>query len=201
MRQQINLYQPIFRKEEKVFSAKTLLIAFVAAIVVFSSVFFFARWNVYALEKESERLKVTYANELVRLEDLAKRYPVKKKSRIVEDEVTRLQQEQIAKQFLIKTLSGRSIGNSNGFSSYFVGMARQQVQGLWIRQFELQQGGDVIGIHGSTLEPEYVPKFLLNLSSEDSFNGSSFRIFKMQRDEKQDQTINFSLRTLSTEQP
>lgn len=199
MHQQINLYQPIFRREEKVFSAKTLLIAFVAAVVVFSSVYVYARWNVYALEKESQRLKITYANELERVDSLASRYPLKQKSRVVEDEVSRLQQELTAKQFLIKTLSGRAIGNSNGFSSYFSGVARQRIQGLWIRQFELQNGGDVIGIHGSTIAPEFVPQFLLQLSSEESFSGSNFRIFSMKRDETEKNTVNFSLRTTTAE--
>ncbi|NNG14107.1 MAG: PilN domain-containing protein, partial [Gammaproteobacteria bacterium] len=118
-------------------------------------------------------------------------------SRLVETELENLKNERKAKQFLIKALSGRSIGNDEGFSSYFEGMARQRPAGMWLRRFELEQGGDVIGIHGSSLQPELVPEFLQRLSEESSFDGSSFRIFQMQRDVNNAAAVNFTLRSVA----
>ncbi|WP_126452401.1 PilN domain-containing protein [Sulfuriflexus mobilis] len=195
--QQINLYQPIFRKQEKVFSARTMLFVFVGSIVFFTGIYAYARWNVYDLAHQSERLQQQYVGEVARLEDLSRRYPAKQKSRQIEEQLAELKKERRAKQFLLKTLSSRSIGNDKGFSAYFEGVARQRPEGMWLRHFELEEGGNVIGIHGSSLKPELVPEFLQRLAGETSFSGSSFRIFEMKRDTDNPAAINFSLRSIS----
>jgi len=197
VQQQINLYQPMFRKQKKVFSSSTMLAVFVLAIVVFGGVFGFARWNVYSLEQQSENMKVSHAAEIARLEALSKKYPVKKKSLRLEDELKKLQKERKAKQYLVSTLSNRTIGNSDGFSDYFVGVARHRSKGMWLNRLELAQGGKVIGIHGSTLKPELVPQFLQSLAAEDSFRGSQFRVFSMQRDSENQNKVDFSLRSVT----
>lgn len=197
IQQQINLYQPIFRKQEKIFSARTMLFVFVVAIAFFAAVYGYVHWNVHSLVAESEKLVQLQANEVKRLDDLSRRYPVKQKSRQVETELENLKQERKAKQFLIKTLSDHSIGNDEGFSSYFEDLARQWPAGMWLRRFELEQGGKVVGIHGSSLQAELVPEFLQRLSEESSFDGSSFRIFQIQLDEKNSAVVNFTLRSVA----
>ena len=196
IQQQINLYQPMFRKQKKVFSASSMLGVFVAAMIVFAGVYGFAHWNVYTLEQQSELLQQQYVQEEMRLEELAKRYPVKSKSKRVEQQLKDLQRERQSKQYLVNTLIGRSIGNSDGFSDYFAGIAKQRLPGMWLTRLELDAGGDIIGIYGSTLKPELVPQFLQALAAEDSFRGSSFRIFSMQRDAEKDNTVSFALRTV-----
>jgi len=196
MQQQINLYQPRFRQQEKVFSSSTMLVVLVAAIAVLVGVYGYAKWNVVALADENKRLKLSQTNELVRLEALSKKYPLKRKSKLLENQLNDLQNERKAKQFLVNTLSGRSIGNSDGFSSYFEGVARQHIKGMWIQRLELDNGGDVIGIYGRTLQPELVPQFIQALAKEKSFSGSQFQIFSMQRDEEKKSVINFTLRTV-----
>lgn len=196
MLQQVNLYQPMFRKQEKIFSAKTMMYVFFAAIGLFTLVYGYAHWNVNALESELVRLQDQQSKEMVRLEDLARRYPATQKSKKTENELAQLKSERSAKEFLIKTLSGRSIGNSKGFSEYLEGIARRRPAGMWLRRLELERGGEVIGIHGSSLRPELVPQFLQQLSKESSFSGSNFRIFEMQRDDKNRAMLNFTLRSV-----
>jgi len=201
IQQQINLYQPRFRKQEKVFAASSMLVVLVVALVFFGGVYGYAKWNVIALATESERLQDQQLREVARLESLAKRYPVKRKSNLLAQQLKELKNERKAKQFLAKTLTDRSLGNSDGFSSYFAGVARQNLAGMWIKRLELANGGGVIGIYGSTLKPELVPQFIQSLSSEESFAGSKFQIFSMKRDTKNNAAVNFSLRTTSGDAP
>ena len=196
IQQQINLYQPRFRKQEKVFSAESMLVVLVAAMVVLVGIYGYAKWNVVALANEKVRIQEQQVKEIARLEALAIKYPIKRKSRLIEQQLKDLQSERKAKQYLVDTLSGRSIGNSEGFSSYFAGVARQHLKGMWLHRLELESGGDVIGIYGSTLKPELLPQFLQALSKEDSFIGSKFQIFNMERDKENATAINFSLRTI-----
>ena len=197
IQQQINLYQPMFRKQKKVFSSSSILFIFIAAMIVFGGVYGFAQWNVYALKQQSETMQQQHKRELARLEELSTRYPVRKKSKQVAEQLQVLQQERKAKQYLVNTLAGRSIGNSDGFSEYFVGIAKHSLPGMWLSRFELGQGGNVIGIYGSTLKPELVPQFIQALAEEDSFRGSNFNIFSMQRDSENRNKVNFLLRTVS----
>lgn len=196
IQQQINLYQPRFRKQEKVFAASSMLTVLIAAILFFGGIYGYAKWNVIALANENDRLQQQQTNEVKRLESLALRYPEQKKSRLLAQQLEDLQSERRAKQFLIKTLAGRSIGNSAGFSSYFAGVARQNISGMWVDRLELASGGDVIGIYGSTLKPELVPQFIQALSAEESFTGSQFQLFSMQRNKNNSAVVNFSLRTV-----
>ena len=198
IQQQINLYQPRFRKQEKVFSSSSMFVVLIAAIVVMIGVYGYAKWNVVALADEKRKSQKQQISEIQRLDALTIKYPVKQKSRLIEQQLKNLQNERKAKEYLVNTLSGRSIGNSNGFSSYFSGIARKNIKGMWIRRLELDNGGDVIGIYGSTIKPELVPQFLQALSEEESFSGSQFQIFNMQLDEKDKAKINFSLRTISS---
>ncbi|MCK4743423.1 MAG: hypothetical protein KAT25_06365 [Sulfuriflexus sp.] len=201
IQQQINLYQPRFRKQEKVFAASSMLIVLVVAILLFGGIYGYAKWNVAALATENNRLVQQQTKEVKRLESLALRYPVQKKSRLLAQQLDDLQNERRAKQFLIKTLAGRSIGNSAGFSSYFAGVARQNISGMWVDRLELAGGGDVIGIYGSTLKPELVPQFIQALSAEESFAGSQFQLFSMQRNKDNNAVVNFSLRTVVGSKP
>lgn len=197
VQQQINLYQPIFRKQEKVFSARTMLLVFVVTIIFFSAIYGYARWNVSSLVTQSDKLAVSYQSEIKRLENLTRLYPVKQKNKKVELELEEIKKERKAKLFLVKTLSSRSLGNEDGFSVLFEAMARQRPQGMWLQRFEIEKGGQVIGLHGSSLQPELVPEFLQSLSEESSFDGSNFRIFRIQRDANNKAAVNFTLRSVA----
>ena len=199
MQQQVNLFQPMFRRQEKKFSAKKLLGLLGGAALLFAAVYGYVRWDVYTLENQLADLKKQHQLELKRVEELSKQYPLKRRSASIEKQLTRLRNERQAKQNLIALLQGRStLGNDTGFSSHMEGLARQHVSGMWVTAFAINDGGEQIGIQGSSLRPELVPQFLQNLSDENSFNGAVFRVFKMQRDEKKRAAINFEL---STRQP
>lgn len=196
MQQQVNLYQPIFRRQEKRFSAKKLLGLFVGAAFFFTAVYGYARWNVHALETQLVDSQNQYNTELKRVDELSRQFPVKRKSSSLEKKLARLRTERDAKQTLIGLLRGRSaLGNVEGFSGHMEGIARQRVDGMWVTGFHLDGGGERIDIQGSSLRPELVPKFLQNLSAENSFTGAEFRVFKMQRDEKNRAAIDFVLQT------
>lgn len=196
MQQQINLYQPIFRRQEKRFSAKKLLGLFVGAAIFFTAVYGYARWNVHALETQLVDMQKQYNRELKRVDELSRQFPVKQKNLAMEQQLTRLRVERDAKQTLIGLLRGKSaFGNVEGFSGHMEGIARQRLDGMWVTGFSLNSGGESIDIHGSSLSPELVPQFLQKLSAERSFTGAEFRVFKMQRDAKNRAAIDFVLQT------
>ena len=196
MYQQVNLYQPMFRRQEKRFSAKKLLGLFVGAALFFTAVYGVARWNVYALETQLVELQTQYKSEIKRVDELSRQFPLKRKSSSMEKKLARLRTEREAKKTLISLLRGRSaLGNVDGFSGHMEGIARQRINGMWVTGFYLDGGGERIDIQGSSLQAELVPRFLQKLSSENSFTGAEFRVFRMQRDDKKRAAIHFELKT------
>lgn len=181
MRQQVNLYHPMFRKQEKVFSAKTLLqstLIILIGVVMFSV---YAKWQVIALESELENLEQQQSNNLRRIERLSKQFPAKQKDARLEARVKEMQQESSTKQRLIQVLSTRSFGVTTGFSSHLEGLARQHLDGMWLKRINLIDGGSRLSLAGSTFAPELIPQYLQRLSAEEVFAGAEFQTFKMQR--------------------
>ncbi len=76
----------------------------------------------------------------------------------------------------LETLGG---GRREGFSRYFVGLAKQPVNDLWLHRIEVHDGGASLSIHGHTLEAKRVPQLLRKLRSDASFEGKSFSLFTL----------------------
>ncbi|MEW6352741.1 MAG: PilN domain-containing protein [Pseudomonadota bacterium] len=200
--QQINLYQPIFRKQRKVFSALALFQVCLAMIAGLLLIYVYARWQVQELEQVLARLQAQQVAAVSRVEDLNKRYAGRTKSAALEQEVARLEADVAAKQTVLQSFSGGGFGNSAGFSKYLEGLAKQRVEGMWLTGLSISAGGGALTIFGSTLAPELVPAFLQQLGKEPAFAGAEFKTLLMERPNTDTARIDFTLRTTdSVEEP
>lgn len=193
--QQINLYQPMFRRQEKIFSAVTIAQSLAVLLLGFAVFYAYSIWNVNNLRKEVANHERMQAEALARLETLSATYPLRKKSKLLESRIQVLQQELQAKQALLGILDDTRIGNTQGFSAHFSGLARQRIDGLWLRGVQFSKGGQQVGIFGSTLQPELVPQFIQKLGGENAFRGAEFRTFTMQRVKGDVARVDFTLQS------
>lgn len=199
--QQINLYQPMFRKQEKIFSAVTIAQSLAVLVVGLAMFYGYSVWNVNNLRSEVVNQQRLQAEVLAKIESLSKQYPLRQKSKLLEARVLTLQQELQAKQALLKVLSDTRIGNTSGFSAHFTGLARQKIEGVWLRSVQLSAGGQQVGIIGSTLQPELVPRYIQQLANETAFRGAEFRSFTMQRVKGDNTRVDFTLQSQLQEGP
>lgn len=102
-------------------------------------------------------------------------------TRPLEARIHELESELVAKHRLVRMLARQSLGNSSGFSSRLYGFSRQRLQGVWFRGFEILEGGTVLAVHGSSLRPELIPRFLQRLGKEEAFRGIEFDTFVLSR--------------------
>ncbi|GAB4303386.1 MAG: hypothetical protein Kow0096_25410 [Thiohalomonadaceae bacterium] len=193
--QQINLYQPIFRKQEKIFSAKTMVQG--AALVLAGMLLFFvyAAWQTYSLENQVEQFVRQRDDAAKRVTDLARAMPERSKDLALEQEVARLRADLRDKQRVVAQLADRRDGNTTGYAAHLEGLARQRLPQLWLTQIALRGGGSVVELRGSAFNPEQVPQYLQRLSAEAAFNGVEFRQFTLSRAEKAPQQVDFVLLT------
>lgn len=206
MMQQINLYRPIFRKQEKKFSALAMLQAGGAILVGIAIIYGLIAWQVRDLRTELQRVDQRFAASTKRLDDATKRFGPGTKSKQLEDQVADLE-KQIAARLRVRELLSRGIfSNTTGYSDYFVAFARQHVNGLWLTGFDIVGAGEDMLLQGQTSDPALVPRYVQRLSAEQALAGKEFQIFTMSRPaEKNDSTrspyVDFLFRTGSKKEP
>jgi hypothetical protein len=191
--QQINLFQPQFRNKTEPFGMQQLLwsvAGFVAILVVLS---LYRQWNISTLDSSLQQQKQQLATLNKMLVPLKQSQAAIRKSPLVQKALEKKQNKVNTKQQLIKIMSQRSFGNTEGFTKQLTGLAQQRIEGLWLTALTLRSGGVYMDLQGNSLRPEYLPQYIQRLSNETIFKGSKFDTLVMQRHEKKSGWISFTL--------
>lgn len=177
MSQQINLFSPIFLTQKKYFSALTM--AQGLGLLVLGSLAFFGYvyWQTQGLTKQSADTTRRLALEQARLERVSAEYAPRGKSRLLQQEVERLEAQMKSRTEVLQLLKGGEFGRTAGFSEYLRAFARQTLHGLWLTGFSIK--GDDMEISGRALQPELVPTYLQRLQHEQPMRGKTFATLEM----------------------
>ena len=183
MSQQINLYQPIFRKEEKKFSSIAMLqsVGLVAIGVVV--LYAFMWWQIGSLKNDLTAAEQSHVTASKRLADATVKFGQRKGPNSIDDEIARLESEIVAKQRMQEILKSGIFSNTTGFSDYFVSFARQSIAGVWLTGFDITGAAEQMSLTGRTTNPELVPRYMQKLSLEKPLSGIEFHAFQMNRPE------------------
>jgi len=183
MYQQINLYQPIFRKQRQVFSATTMAQALCIVAAALLLVYGYGAWAVADLEVEVVQLE---GREKALIAQLARLDPSLGRSRReeLEQELRRLNATLLDQQRLIQVLRDEPLGNTDGFSPYLAALGRQRTTELWLTELAINGGSGAIELAGRSTRPELVPEYLQRLGRETQLVGQLFDRFEIERDEE-----------------
>lgn len=181
MNQQVNLYHPIFRKEEKKFSAATMLQAGVIVLVGVVLMYAYAAWNTIALRAQQQEINAQYVAALARLNEVSAKLPMRRAGPRLEQEVRDLERRIEAIEAIRKVARRDLFKGSAGYSDTLLALARQSTPGLWITGLSLNDGGESLVLMGRTQSPDLVPGYLQRLAREQSLAGQQFEIFQMTR--------------------
>ena len=81
----------------------------------------------------------------------------------------------------LRDIEHRGADSRSSFSSLLTGLARQDLEGVWLERIEIDHAGDSVSIEGRALDAADVPRFLRRLGNEQSFGNRRFRQFTMDR--------------------
>jgi Tfp pilus assembly protein PilN len=182
--QQINLYQPIFRKQAKVFSAKAMVQGGAGVLAGLLLFYAFGAWQVRALEAQRAQAEQRRTEALARIESLRALHPERARDAALEARVQQLAKELDARSRILTQLGSGAEGNTQGFSAHLEGLARQRPAPLWLTRIAIIGAGTDLRLVGSTLQPEAVPQYLQRLAGEPVFSGAQFRHLTITRAEK-----------------
>ncbi len=171
MSQQINLYNPLFLKKEKLFSARTMVQALGLVVIGLAGIYGYSAMQT----RQAERLVKDYAAQVATQREqmvaLSARSGANVRSKTLEAEVVRLEAAVKARQGLLDTLTTGQLGNSEGISRYFAAFGRQATAGVWLTGFAIGEGGNDLRVNGRALHPDLVPAYLRALNREDVMRG------------------------------
>lgn len=183
MMQQVNLYHPIFRRQQKKFSAVALLQAtgiVVAGVVVLVGL---NLWQINALRVQLAHTEQEVTSAIRQLEQVRAQAASIPRELAVENEL-RVLEQQLSALAAASQLSEQGSGlRAQGYADHLLAFARQHLDGVWLRGVTIE--GEQIALEGSAVDPEYVPRYLQRLAREPQFTGARFQTVKITRVESE----------------
>jgi hypothetical protein len=181
MSQQINLFNPVFMQQRKIFSLLTMLQA-LGLILAGSLLFYgYAIYQVEQLQKQSAQSTRLYNTEQTRLARLTAEFSPQQVNQQLQDELAATEKKLAEQTELVEALKSGTLGNALGYSDYMRAFARQVVQGLWLTGFRISGDATQVSLSGGVLSPELLPAYIQRLSKEAVMRGKTFSTLQMKQ--------------------
>lgn len=167
MSQQINLFNPLFMRTEKHFSARTMLqsLGLIAAGLVV--LYGYALVQTHELERLAADYGVQLGTQRAQFIELGGRGP----SKLLEAEVARLEADVTSRRAVLAVVQGGDVGNPQGVSAYFAAFARHPTPGVWLTGFSVGEDGNELRVRGRALHADLVPAYLKVLNGDAVMRG------------------------------
>ncbi len=179
MSQQINLFNPVFLKQKKHFSAVTMLQALL--LIVLGSMLFYgyAVYQVKMLAKQTAEMNIRYEAEQKRMVNYINEFSPQRAQQLLNDELQMVEVQASQQEALLTTLKSGAFGNTQGYSEYLRAFARQTVKGLWLTGFNIGGDGAQLSLHGAVVNPQLLPEYIQRMNREPVMRGKTFAALQM----------------------
>lgn len=184
-RQQVNLFQPAFRRQVQILSAETIFQTAAVMAVAVITIHIFGVFQVGELEAQALELEGLERAKSVQLASVDMTTGPARRAEI-ERELEVLNSRLAEQQKLVEVLEQQSPGSSVGFSRYLAALARLRHPGVWLTNISVNGAHEALELHGRSFDPQRVPDYLAALTREPALNGQRFDTFSIYRTDDQD---------------
>lgn len=180
MRQQINLYQPIFRQHRRPFAAAAAL-----GVVALVAVALLATWGygfvgVRHLGQDLVRLRALQQQQLQMAASGGAAQLRRQSPAVLQAQATQLLVDLKRRQQALQVLRSGAAGDVGGFARRLEALAHGHIDGVWLDHIVLVGGAGVASLSGRTLDAELVPVYLRGLTAESALAGTRFEEFRIE---------------------
>ncbi len=179
MSRQINLFNPIFLKKKKYFSAVAMAQGVGLILVGSVAVAAYAEFQLSSLKEEATTIAHQLNQSKTQLAKVTAEYAPRQKSEALVEEIRWVEAKLKAQQRVFDMLQQGELGNTHGYAEYMRAFSRQIVDGIWLTGFTIQGTGAEIELRGRALQPQLVPTYLNRLKVEPVMQGKSFATLVM----------------------
>jgi hypothetical protein len=180
MTQQINLFNPAFRKQEFSFTSSTAIFYGVAiAIAIAAAIATYEGFQLRAAQAQASTVDQVFGDATANFNKLSADATKQKPNAGLEAEIAALEAQLREHQEIVNTLQGGAIGNTDGFSEYLRAFSRQSIAGLWLTAFDIARGGNEFALQGRTLSADLVANYLAQLNREKVIQGRQFAALRI----------------------
>ena len=179
MSQNINLFNPAFRKPRQLLTLALVVQLLGITLVALSGYGYYLQQQVNGLSAElaaTEKLLRAQGDFVDRLK--AKPVPHVTEAQL-DSEIAQLETELRLAEESIAALRGGAFGSQRGFAEYLRAFSRQALGGLWLTGFSI--GSGELEIRGRTLSPDLLPSFIQRLNREQVLAGQHIARLEMIR--------------------
>lgn len=173
MSQQINLFNPIFLQQKKIFAARTMaqsLGLLVLGVLVIAG----AAWHhVGKLRQEAAEVTLQAAKKQARLLGATTEFAPRKQDAGLTAQAVDAEARLAALRRVAQRIQGGNLGNTHGYAEHFRALGRQHQDGLWLTAVGIGPGADM-ALQGRALDAALVPGYMARLTREPVLRGRAF---------------------------
>jgi Tfp pilus assembly protein PilN len=184
MSQQINLYNPLFLRREKHFSAVTILWSLLVVTISLAGYGAYANYSMHVQEARAKYYEQQLNSKRSEMADTVTRYSPEGRNKQLDADVRNLESLLASRQGIWRALSSFELGTGSGFADYLEAFSRRSVPGVWLTAFSIGGAGGDLTIRGRVLRPELVSVFLSALGQEPVMQGRKVTELKLQAGEE-----------------
>lgn len=174
MSQQINLFNPVFLKQKKYFSALTMAQGLALILIGAVLVAVYARLKLHEVDAQAKATAEQLVQTRAQLAKVTADYAPRQKDKALDQQVERLEEEVRAQRQVLAIVRQGEFGNDEGYAEYMRAFARQVIPGVWLTGFSIAGAGTDIELRGRVLRAELAPAYIGRLGTEPSLRGKSF---------------------------
>jgi hypothetical protein len=186
MAQQINLFNPIFLRQKKHFSAVTMLQALGLLLGGILAFYGYTLRETQALARVAEETGRQLKAQSEQVVQLTLEFSPQGRSKMLSDELGRMTTRLKQREDMLSVLRTGGLGNTEGFARYLSAFARQSMVGVWLTGFTI--GGDEaeLLLTGRVLHPDLVPAYIRALNREEVMRGRRVAELRLTAREERD---------------
>jgi len=169
--QQINLFNPLFLKQKKYFSALTMTQALGLLVLGLAAFYGFAFWQNLSLARQTAESERAYEQQKQQFVKVTAELAPQKRDTQLDQDLRNTEAAIASRQALLHELQTGVMESSAGYSEYLRAFARQTVQGLWLTSIQIAEGGAQLSMSGRALEADLVPVLIGRLKQESVLRG------------------------------
>jgi hypothetical protein len=185
--QQINLFHAQFKPKTVILPARQLLLLILLTMIILAVISLYSYQQNRVLQQAIAIAPQQYPAQKMVNEDLERTLLIA--------ELLKIQKQQQDKKNLLAYLTDQNFGNQHGFSGTLMTLSQQVINKVWLTEFSLVDGGQVITLHGHTTQISQIPVYIDSLAKSKRFHGQQFSALQLEQPKQEGDFYTFQLNT------